>query len=118
MTITQPVYAGPWDRSSGAEPEVVGSMNSAYRFVPMGLCCAFPKPLKVWFEPTSDKGRQVGADNIALLSVIMAIYRGLENPCKCCGKDFQQPTGVCCLDLGLATQVTWRPLSEVMKDSA
>jgi len=119
MTITQPVYAGPWSRDSGAEPSQIGNMNLAFRFVPMSCCCACPKPLKVWFDPTTEQGQKVGAENIALLSVILAVYRGLENPCKlCAGKDFQQPTGVSCLDLGLNTTVVWRNLGAVMKDSA
>jgi len=119
MTITQPVYAGPWSRDSGAEPSQIGNMNLAFRFVPMSCCCACPKPLKVWFDPTTEQGQKVGAENIALLSVILAIYRGLDNPCKmCAGKDFQQPTGVSCLDLGLNTTVVWRNLGAVMKDSA
>jgi len=118
MTITQPVYAGPWTRQSGAEPEQIGDMKMAYRFQPIACCCATATPLKIWYDATTERGAKVGADHAALLSVILATYRGLDPPIRCCVQDFQQPTGVSCLDLGLGTKTTWRDLGSVMKDAA
>jgi len=119
MTITQPVYAGPWTRQSGAEPEKIGDMNLCYRYEPVGCCCAKASPLKIWFDATTESGAKTGADHVALLSVVLATYRGLDPPLKSClVQDFQQPSGLCCLDLGLGTKVAWKSLSSVMKDSA
>merc|ERR1712117_910575 len=72
MTITQPVYQGPWKRSDGSEPEQIGEMHMAYRFRPATLCCAFPTPLKVYYRSTTEKGKVSAQQHLALFSLVLA----------------------------------------------
>lgn len=115
LTITQPVYSGPWLRASGGEPQQIGEMVQSYRFVPVGCCIAMPTPLKFFFRPTNDQGQKVAQQDLPLLSLTLAVYRGLPVPCRCCSPvDFQTPSGVSCLDLGLGTKTQWQDVQQVM----
>jgi hypothetical protein len=117
--ITQPVYKGPWKRTDGTDPEQIGNFIITNRFAPVNCCCAAPTPLKFYFKPTTPYGQQLISEDLTVLSLVLAIYRGLPAPCKCFSSaDFQMPTGVSCLDLGLGTTVKWFTVTEVMRDSA
>jgi len=118
QSITQPVYKGPWSRSDGTDPEQIGEFTSTYRFSPQNCCCATGAPLKFYFKPTSELGQKLVDEDLAALSLVLQLYRGLPVPCKCCSPaGFQQPSGVSCLDIGLGTRVTWRTVQDVMRDS-
>jgi len=117
LTITQPVYAGPWSRTDGKDPEEIGQMVMAYRFQPVTCCCAQPTPLKFYYKPTAPKGKELAPGDLTLLSLVLAIYRGLPVPCKLCScNSFQSPTGVWCLDCGMNTTYTWKTVQQVMAD--
>jgi len=116
--ITQPVYKGPWQRTDGSDPEQIGEFVMTHRFSPVNCCCAAPAPLKFYFKPTTPYGESLVKSDLTVLSLVLALYRGLPAPCKCCSSaDFQMPTGVSCLDIGLGTKVTWLTVTEVMRDS-
>lgn len=120
LSITQPVYKGPWNRSSGSEPEKIGNFVMSYRYKPIGCCCALPSPLKFYYKGTTLAGKQLDEEDMALMSLILAIYRGLPTPCPCAGggAGFQKPTGVSCLDMGLNAEYKWQSVGEIMAESS
>jgi len=119
-TITQPVYKGPWTRTSGVDPEKIGEFVITQRFNPIGLCCAAPTPMKYFFRPTSADGTKLSADAMSGLSMVLQLYRGMPSPCKVfsSGGGLQIPAGVPCADVGLDTEVSWMTVPEVMAMSS
>jgi len=116
QTITQPVYKGPWKRSTGGDPVKIGELVQSYRFTPVGPCCSIRNPLKFYFRPTNDGG--VTEAVLPLINLSLMIYRGLPVPCKCCSPvEFQIPTGVWCLDCGLNTTTEWKRVEQVMSEA-
>lgn len=118
--ITQPVYKGPWSRSSGVDPTKIGEFVITQRFNPICCCAAAPVPLRYYFKPTTQEGEQLAKEDLVTLALVLQIYRGMPAPCSLFQKaaaDFQMPTGVCCLDVGLDTQTQWSTVQEVMRDS-
>jgi len=118
-SIRQPVYKGPWSRANNSEdPERIGEFVMSQRFQPVCCCCAVPTPLKYYFLPTTPYGEGLKNDELAALSLVLQIYRGMPAPCKlCAGKGFQVPTGVSCMDMGLSVKTDWRSVDEIMKES-
>eukprot|EP00927_Polykrikos_kofoidii_P031768 TRINITY_DN2723_c0_g1_i1.p1 TRINITY_DN2723_c0_g1~~TRINITY_DN2723_c0_g1_i1.p1 ORF type:complete len:327 (-),score=43.45 TRINITY_DN2723_c0_g1_i1:152-1036(-) len=117
-SITQPVYKGPWKRSDGTEPEKIGEFTTTQRFNPVCCCCAVGTPLKYYFRPTNEIGQKLVNDELAALSLVLQLYRGMPVPCaQCSPAGFQMPYGIPCLDIGLGTRTSWRSVQEVMKDS-
>lgn len=115
--ITQPVYRGPWKRSDG-DPEQIGEFVVSQRFNPVCCCIAVPTPLKYYFKPTTQYGEQLEKENLAILSLVLQLYRGMPVPCKCLSPPgFQIPRGVSCMDIGLGTKTAWKTVQEIMKDS-
>lgn len=119
LTLTQPVYKGPWERSGDKEPEQMGEFVQSYRFTPVCCCLAVPSPMKFIYRPV--EGGNLSPDDAVdttLLAFVLNMYQGLPVPLptmvlnNCCS--FQKPAGVSCLDLGLNTEQTWQTLQEVM----
>ena len=116
--ITQPVYKGPWSAMSGQEPEKMGDFVMTQRFQPVSCCCAIPIPLKYYYVPTSEYGKSLGQQDLANLSLVLQLYRGLPVPCKQCSPTgFAVPTGVWCLDCGLDTTVTWNSVQDILREA-
>jgi len=118
-TITQPVYKGPWSRTGGTEPQKVGEFVTSQRFHPVTWCCAVPRPMQYYFKPTTADGTKIAETNLAALSMMLQIYRGMPAPCKMCSScaEFQKPYGVSCLDVGLDTETSWQTVQQVLMDS-
>lgn len=118
MTVSQPVYQGPWNRASNSEPpKAIGKFYSAFRWIPIGLCCACPLPMKYYYKATTPEGYNLGNDQ-PLLAMVLSLYRGLPTPCKICSPaGFQIPTGMPCFDIGLETETTWSNVRETMKET-
>lgn len=119
-TITQPVYKGPWTRTSGEEPVQIGEFVITQRFHPVSCCVAVPTPMKYFFRPTSAEGTKLVGDDLAGLSMVLQLYRGMPAPCKVFGSGggLQIPQGIPCTDVGLDTTVSWMTVPEVMAMSS
>jgi len=117
--ITQPVYAGPWNRGMDAKPEQLGEFVITNRFQPISCCCAVPTPTKYYFKPTTPAGHALTKEDLTNLSLVLQLYRGMPGPCKACScVGFQRPTGVLGLDFGLNTKSEWISIQQVMEDSS
>merc|ERR1712187_852690 len=117
-TITQPVYKGSWSRSMGTDPQQIGEFITSHRFHPVTCCCAVDTPLKFYYKPINEAGQKLIAEDLAALSLVLQLYRGMPVPCKMCSPvGFQMPHGVPCLDIGLGTKTQWKTVMQVMEDS-
>lgn len=111
---------------------MMGHMYQSYRFMPISCCCAAPSPLKFYYRPisegtgkeqgkeylSSEEAMKASLDALPLLTLTLAIYRGLPVPCRLCSPvDFQAPSGVACLDLGLGTHTEWMSVQSLMSQS-
>lgn len=113
-TITQPVYDGPWSRGEG-NPTKIGEIITTERFYPVGLCCAAPVKMAYGFQPKIKKGHELSAEELSTMSLVLAMYRGMPHPWRCCGgMPVQQPLGISCLDLGLGVKTEWKSVQEAM----
>jgi len=116
-TITQPVFKGPWKRGQG-NPEKIGEFVITQRFEPVGMCCAAPVPIKYYYKPLTPDGDNLVEDELAALSLVLQLYKGMPVPCKHFSPaGFQVPTGVSCMDLGLMVQTKWNSVQDVLKDA-
>jgi hypothetical protein len=115
-TISMPVYQGPWSRgkSSGQPPLELGKFYIAQRFIPIGICCAAPIPMRVHYKATNTEGYDLGGDS-PLMGMVLSLIRGMPTPCKCCSPaGFRVATGWPCFDIGLETETTWSSTKEAM----
>jgi len=118
-TITQPVYAGPWKRGTNPEPpKQIGTFHLVQRFTPCGLCCACPTPMRAYYKATTPEGANITVEDHNILTLVLALYRGLPVPCKCLSPaGFRSPTGIPCLDIGLQVEEKWSSPKQVLMES-
>lgn len=116
LVITQPVY-GAWQRGDQPVPEL-GRLIQMLRWEPIGCCCASPTPMKYYFMANDNHGQELDDEQLIRIGMLLQLYRGLPHPCKACGcgsAQFQHPTGLPCLDLGLHTTVSWHSVQDAEK---
>lgn len=111
LTITQPVFKGPWKR--GETEEELGRLIQINRWKPMSCCCAQSTPMRLYFQPA--RGMTFTDEYFVLVGLLLHLYRGIPVPCRMCGcggAGFQTPFGLSCLDMGLMTTTDWYSVQE------
>lgn len=119
-TIAQPVYQGPWSRGKNAEPpKQIGTFYGSQRFTPICCCLACPTPMRFYYKATTPEGANLEMEEQTILGMVLQLYRGMPTPCKMCSPaGFRTPTGICCLDMGLETSVSWSSPKEALQNSS